>query len=156
MASSQKKMKHKKTVCAIIDCYGEVLLLKRGSTAPWYGSKHSFVCGLIEKGEKPMETAYREIEEETGLKKQDLELVKNGKLVIVKDKNIGITWHVRPFLFKTFKSAVKINWENSEYVWAKPEDLFYHQLCPGMLQHYIQLLGDLPQRKGVLGILYSS
>lgn len=46
---------------------GEVLLLRRGLTAPWCPGQWNFAGGHAEFGETPEQTARRELREETGL-----------------------------------------------------------------------------------------
>ncbi len=125
-------MKHKNTVCCILKNNNQLLLLKRGSTAPWYADKWAFVCGLIEEEEEPIETAYREIEEEIGIIKNDIELVKQEKLFLDRDKEIGITWHINPFLFKTKTDKIKLDYENQNYTWIITDELSDYPLAHGM------------------------
>lgn len=80
-----------------------------------------FARGGVEKGEDYIETALREIEEETGLTKNDLEFIPkfqtnaqyyfqgySGKLI--QKENIL-------FLAETTKEEIELSHEHTEYVW---------------------------------------
>ena len=96
-------MEKVKTVVSIVRNNGKLLLLKRHPNTKHYPNGWSFVCGRIESGERPIDAAYREIEEETGLRRDDLTLVKKAGVYLDVDEDIGITWEINPFLFESKK-----------------------------------------------------
>jgi|SRR3989344_273299 len=59
---------------------GRVLLIFHSEYSTWFGPG-----GHIEKDEDPLEAAYREIQEETGLAKNDLELIQPAGAVLSDD-----------------------------------------------------------------------
>lgn len=76
------------------------------------------VAGRIEKGMTPEETAFKEIQEETDLQKNQIELIGS-----VPPISIDIDTHneavVYPFLFRTDSPTIKLDWEHTEYKWVK-------------------------------------
>jgi len=148
-------MKRKDVVTCIIKNKDKILLIKRGSTAPTYSNKWSFVCGVIEQKEKPLETALREIQEETEITQNKIKFLKQEELFVLEDKEIDVTWHIIPFLFESIVDEVTLDWENTEYVWVKPEELLNYYLVPGIIQVALRLMDNLViHRRGILAILY--
>lgn len=86
-----------------------------------YPSGHwDFPKGNIEPGETPLITAYREVEEETGLSRDKLILIDNFK----KEISYYFTSHgtlvyktVIFFLMRSLSKDVKISWEHKGYKW---------------------------------------
>lgn len=77
-----------------------------------------FPKGNIEKGEKPIETARREVMEETGLK--DLEFIEGfEKKIEYYYRRQAIVVHkvVIYYLAKSKSKNVKISWEHKGYIW---------------------------------------
>ncbi|MBL7169603.1 MAG: NUDIX domain-containing protein [Candidatus Aenigmarchaeota archaeon] len=69
-------MKHKNVVICIVKHGDKILLLKRRPKDKIYPGRWNFVCGSIEENEKPLETAYREIKEESGISQKNVNLVR--------------------------------------------------------------------------------
>ncbi|MEM0473214.1 MAG: HAD-IA family hydrolase [Candidatus Aenigmatarchaeota archaeon] len=109
----------RKSITAIVKYDGKILLMKRSDKVATYPNQWSFVHGRIENGETPEKRAEIEIKEETGL---DVEFVKKFKEISFYDEKLGIEWHILPVLFKAKSYKVKLNWENTDYLWVKPED----------------------------------
>ncbi|MGB9675069.1 MAG: bis(5'-nucleosyl)-tetraphosphatase [Candidatus Nanoarchaeia archaeon] len=83
-----------------------------------YSESWSFPKGLIEKGESELETAKREVAEETGLKKLKLEEGFKQKIhYFYKKDNDFVSKDVIYFLAKTQTKKVKISWEHAGYAW---------------------------------------
>ena len=77
------------------------------------------------------EQALVEIEEETGLRAEDLKLIKKGEPLQVKDEKLGVKWVVHPYLFHIKdRGKIKIDWEHKETNWIDPEDIDNYQTVP--------------------------
>ncbi|MCL5423548.1 MAG: NUDIX domain-containing protein [Candidatus Marsarchaeota archaeon] len=80
----------------------------------------SFVSGKRKYKEKHINTAYREVYEETKLSKNELEL-KDTKDIFVYYKKYF--WKNKIYVFATDKNYIKINIENSDYKWVYYKDI---------------------------------
>ncbi len=100
------------------------LLLKypsEGSEGDYWGLPK----GHIEKKEKPLETAKRELFEETGIKEEDIEVNPEFRKWIkyfFKRKGGTIFKIVIYFLAKTKRETIKISQEHSDYEWVYFEE----------------------------------
>lgn len=83
-----------------------------------------FVKGNIEKGESLEETFLREAEEETGLKKEDLEIIEGFKEKIsyfYRKEGKTIYKEVTYFLAESKTFDVKLSYEHTAYDWLEYE-----------------------------------
>lgn len=110
----------RRTVAAFVMYDGRILLLKRSDKVATYPNQWAVVHGRIEDGESAEKRAEIEVKEETGL---DVKLIKKGREVVYEDKTLGISWHMVPVLFKAKDHRVKLNWENTDYLWVKVEEM---------------------------------
>lgn len=126
----------KSATVAIIK-HKKLLLLLRGSTAPYNPNKYGFPGGMLEENESLEDCVLRELFEETGIKasKDQLENLllryQSGHkrlLFIIKDDTID--------------SNITISWEHSEYVWVSNSDVVSKPLVPGV-EVAIKTLTDL-------------
>ena len=118
----------KKIATSIIDSKGKILILKRSDDVGTYKGRWACVSGYIEKGEIADETALREISEELGLERDDLEFVRKGKVLYARDKEI--MWAVHPFLFQAKKPDIKLDWEHDLYKWIFPDEINNYETVP--------------------------
>jgi len=110
----------------LIDEKENILILKRSNKVRTYKGLWSGVSGYIEEWEEPIDTAFKEINEEIGLDREDVELLKTADPIKFTDVYKGETynWKVYPFLFFTRKkSKVQIDWEHTKYRWIRPSQL---------------------------------
>jgi len=119
----------------VVTCFlkrwdGKVLIMKRSEKVGTYRGKWGGVAGYLEN--EPLKQAYKEIEEETGLKKEDVELIKEGKPVEVIDENLGRKWIVHPFLFYVKNPQIRIDWEHTEIKWIEPKEIKNLPTVPGL------------------------
>ncbi len=109
--------------CLLINNEGKLLILKRSKMVKTYKSLWGGIAGYIEENEKPYETALKEIRQEVGIEKKNVNLVKEIEPIGFSDIDDGwkYDWLLHPFLFEvkgTYK--LRINWEHSEYKWIDP------------------------------------
>jgi len=104
----------------------KILILKRSNKVRTYKGLWGGVAGYIEENEEPFQTAIKEIKEEVGLEKEDIEIIKQLDPISFTDFYEGnrYDWKIFPFLFKIKeKSKIKIDWEHSEYRWIAPSQI---------------------------------
>lgn len=100
---------------AVIYCAGEFLLLR-------YEAGHwGFPKGNRERGETKLETAKREIEEETGLTGLEFTDFEESITYFYKREGKTIYKTVTFFLAKSKTKKVKISWEHTGFEWLPYE-----------------------------------
>lgn len=101
-----------------------VLLARRSQKVRTYRGAWAAISGYLEPGVTPLEQAYTELREETGLGRDDVRLLRVGEPVAFRDESIGQNWVVHPFLFDlvTNKEVVH-DWEAKEFRWFPPDAL---------------------------------
>ncbi len=101
---------------------GKYLILKRSSKVTTFKNVWGSVSGRIEKKDwDDIETSMREIEEETGIKRDQLKFIKKGRPFHLAAE--GRKWCVHPMLFESSTDKVVLNSENTEYAWISREEL---------------------------------
>jgi len=113
----------------MIRCRGSFLLLRRASIVSVNPGLWSPVTGRVEGKLSLEKSAYKEIREETGLRRGGLRLVKKGGRYTLRIKQ-GVEASVQTFLFETKVRSIKLNWEHVKYRWVKPAQIVRFQLIP--------------------------
>jgi ADP-ribose pyrophosphatase YjhB (NUDIX family) len=112
----------------------EVLLLRRSQEVGTYRGRWAGVSGYLEENE-PLAQAYREVEEEAGLAREEVRLLKTGEPLEVVDAEAGRRWIVHPFLFEVRPGAqVRVDWEHTEARWVRPEEVFAFETVPQLAE----------------------
>ncbi len=117
----------------VITCFlkfgAKILLLRRSELVGSFRGRWAGVSGYMETAAD--EQALIEIEEETSLAREDLKLLKRGKLLEVNDDKTGVRWVVHSFLFQIKEpDKIKIDWEHTETRWIDPEDIDNYETVP--------------------------
>jgi 8-oxo-dGTP pyrophosphatase MutT (NUDIX family) len=117
-------MQKSATVALVSD--NKLLLLQRGSTAPWMPERFCLPGGKLEPNESLIDAAVRELYEETNIKVSPLELY---SMIVTYKSGSNKTVFVcnTPSLY-----AVTLNWEHISYRWATTHDAFSMSLVPGL------------------------
>jgi 8-oxo-dGTP diphosphatase len=129
--------------CIIIDENENILILKRSDKVKTYKGCWSGISGYVEEGEKPVDTAFKEIFEETDFQRNDVELLKETTPIEFADTYNGekYNWKIYPFLFKARKkSKVQIDWEHTNYRWVRPSELGKYDTVPHLVDVVSKLL----------------
>jgi len=96
-----------------------------------YQGRWAAISGYIEKTAD--EQALTEIAEETGLSGRDIELIRRGQPLEVRDEKLGIRWLVHPYVFRVKeRGQVSIDWEHEETKWIHPRDIDNYQTVPSL------------------------
>lgn len=131
----------KRVVTSFLRSDGEILILRRSQQVGTYQGQWAGVSGYIEQTAD--EQALVEIEEETSLSREDVELIARGEPLVVEDKGLGVRWVVHPYLFQIKdRSRIKIDWEHKEARWIKPEALGDYQTVPGLRETLARVLPE--------------
>lgn len=104
----------KYVIAAIENKEGKILIVKRGSTAPWEPNKWSLVGGVVKQNEGLDDALIREVKEETKLSIYDL-----NYLTLMKG-DTGITY---VYTAKTTQEDPVLDWENVDWNWVTIDDL---------------------------------
>ena len=120
----------------------QILILKRSDKVKSMKSLWAGISGIIERNDiSPLSRAKIEIFEETGIKQEQINLLKESqqmKIVSVQYKNHE--WNIFPFLFKVKNPEIKLNWENSEFEWIKPSNIVDYKTVPSLDKILLNLL----------------
>lgn len=122
----------------------KVLILKRSQLVGTQKGKWSGVSGYLEEAE-PLNQAYKEILEETGLLKSSLTLLNSGDSIDIPDsEKDGIFWRVYPFLFEVIRPMkIVLDWEHDEMEWVIPSDVKNYDTVPDLYRVMLSVLPDL-------------
>ncbi len=116
-------MKKIKVVTSFLEHDGKILILRRSDKVRTMKHQWAGISGYIESNETSLECAIKEIEEEVGLKKEDVKLVKAAEPLEVPDNERDILWIVNPHIFKTSNTNIRLDWEHDQYKWIDPEEI---------------------------------
>lgn len=131
-AKKDKKDKGpKETVWAIVQKGDKVLMLRRGPDANnprlW-----CFPGGNIEPGDTALKSVYKELEEETGIKKSKLKMVKTWKINLMDKGKRGKV--LRVYILDYSGDKVMLNEESDFYAWVHVA-MLYNKNLPKNLVH---------------------
>jgi len=134
-------MRSTKIVTSFVTSQDKILILKRSDKVKSMRGLWGAVSGIIEGNEEPLYRAKVEIFEEIGVKSESIQLLKAGKDMTVSSPQYpDHQWHIFPFLFKTEKMDVLLNWENSSYKWILPDEINHYDTVPNLDEVLLNLL----------------
>ncbi len=91
------------------------------------------VSGYLDEIKDPIEKALEEVQEELGIRRDDIAKVAKGKEFSFFDDNEGVEWIIAPILIVLSKSPnIKLDFENNGYVWIDPESISDYDTVPGL------------------------
>lgn len=118
----------------------EVLLVRRSERVRTYLGRWAGISGYVEADTSPLEQAYIELTEETGLPRARYRLVRQGTPIPVPDTEHGLNWMVHPYLFETDDpNGIRLDWEAAESRWVNPADLLTLPTVPALAAAYQQV-----------------
>jgi len=130
-------VKGKRVVTAILRNRGRILIVRRSKKVGAFQGRWSAISGHIEGREDPKHRAIVEVREETGLR--GIVFRSAGDPVLARD---GATMYiVHPFLFDAPSRRVRLDWENVEHRWIRPEELARFKTVPRLPDVVAAVLG---------------
>jgi len=99
---------------------GKILLLERSDKVGSFQGHWAGVSGFLEAA-RPLEHAFREILEETGLTAGDVELLTEGAPVLSRDG--ARVFVVYPFRFRALRTDVRLDWEHTRSEWVDAAEI---------------------------------
>ena len=134
-------MRATKIVTSFIQDEQKILILKRSDKVKTMKGLWAGISGIIEKDENPLTRAKIEIYEETGISEDKIKLIKSAeKLRINSPQYENHEWEIFPFLFEAKNPEIKLNWENSEYLWIQINELKNYNSVPNLEKVLLNLL----------------
>jgi len=105
--------------CVVLNSRGDVLLLKRGMTAPRRPGEWDFPGGIVDQDENHENAALRELKEEAGIKADTLQLFYCSTEYVESNINASFFYYL---VEAGDEPGVEISWEHDEFKWASLED----------------------------------
>lgn len=134
-------MRATKIVTSFIQDEQKLLILKRSDKVKTMKGLWAGISGIIEKNENPLTRAKIEIYEETGISEDKIKLIKSAeKLRVNSPQYENHEWEIFPFLFEAKNPEIKLNWENSEYLWITLDELKNYNSVPSLEKVLLNLL----------------
>lgn len=128
------KLEPTPVVTAFLRHQGRILLVRRSRRVGSYQGRWSAVSGYLEDA-SPLQQAYREIREETGLSEDEVHLVSAGEVIAIPAPELGKLWQVHPFLFDVDDDRqVRLDWENVEYRWIEASEIADYSTVPKLAE----------------------
>lgn len=116
----------KSATVAVINSEQKLLLLQRGSTAPWMPDRYCLPGGKVEQNEELIECAIRELGEETGI------FIVDNNLLTPFTVQYSSGYSKTIFTITMNNPVVNLNWEHDNYVWANSSDIINLDIVPGL------------------------
>jgi len=117
-------MRSTKIITSFIQDDQKLLILRRSNKVKTMKGLWAGISGIIEKNETPLTRAKIEIKEETGISEDKIRFIKAAKRLRVNSPQYeNHEWEIFPFLFEAKNPDIKLNWENSEYIWITIDEL---------------------------------
>jgi 8-oxo-dGTP pyrophosphatase MutT (NUDIX family) len=120
-------------VTVVLRNRGRILIVRRSDSVGTFRGRWSAISGYLEGSETPKSRALREVREETGMRRIVFRAA--GSPVFARaDATVFV---VHPFLFEAPDRKVRLDWENVEHRWIRPEEVDRFETVP-RLQDVVQ------------------
>lgn len=126
-----------KVISSFLVHQGKFLILKRSMLVGSFQGYWSCISGYREEDEQPLETALREISEETQKTRSSLTLLKSAGPYYSEIPAVIFESHW--FLFGSEDKDISLDWEHDEFKWIKPAEIGKFKTVP-WLENMIKIL----------------
>ena len=128
-------VKESEVVTCVLMHEGKLLALKRSMKVSTNQGMWAGVSGYIESGDRPFDTAIKEIKEEVAI--EHPRLIRSAPMYSIRTGDR--LWRIHPFLFESPTDEVTIDWEHTEYRWIEPQEAESMLIVPGFV-HVLKAL----------------
>lgn len=118
-------------VNCVLKFQDKILLVKRSPNLNFYPNCWNGISGFLDDDKNLEEKALMEIEEELGLKKENIIKIKTGEIFEQNDPKYQKIWIVHPLLVEVNTEEVQLDWEAKTYQWLKFDEINTLNLLPG-------------------------
>ena len=130
-------------VTAFLKFDNQILILRRSNKVKTMKNKWGAVSGYLEDND-PLTQAFIEINEETGLKRAEIQLLLPGDVLLAIDpENPKISYNVHPYLFRSKTRKVMLSKEHDQFKWITINDLWKYDTVPKLKEAYESAEGTL-------------
>ncbi len=127
----------KSNIAPVLICFvkfqDRILLLKRSMEVNTYQGQWNSVAGYLDEFKPLKEKVLIELDEELGLKKDTIQILKFGEPFEFFDSNIRKNWIIFPAIARLKnKPKIRLDREHSEFQWIRPSDLDQFDIVPNL------------------------
>jgi len=116
------------------------ILVKRSTKMLTYQGLWSCIAGFVDDEKTVEEKVIFEMEEELGLKREDLKEIKEIDTYLFLDKDLDREWIRHLYFVEITNPNVKLSWEHSEMVWVTAEEAKTYETTPGFNEDLEKIL----------------
>ncbi len=114
-----------------------MLIVQRSERVGSYHGHWAGISGFVEPGITPDEQAFTEIREETGLQRDQVQMLRRGTVVEHSDPALRRHFFIHPFLFAvSTPEAIQTDWEAVNMRWIAPAELKNYETVPKLPEVY--------------------
>lgn len=122
---------------------GHILLLERSNRVGSFQGRWAGVSGFLEDP-TPLDQAYREVEEEVGLRREHLGPVRAGHPILARDG--ARVFVVFPFRFRVHDPEIRLDWEHVRAEWVDPAEIRRRPTVPKLDRVWESLASAEPRK----------
>jgi 8-oxo-dGTP pyrophosphatase MutT (NUDIX family) len=133
-------MKKISVVTSFLERDNKILILRRSDKVRTMKHKWAGISGYLEENETALDRAMKEIQEEVGLSREDLKLVKAAEPLQIPDTELDTLWIVYPHLFRISNENIRLDWEHDQFIWIQPDDISEYDTVPMLRETLLRCL----------------
>lgn len=132
-------------VNSVVTYQGKIFCVKRSPDMRLYPNYWDWICGFLDDSKSIEDKAREELNEELGLRDEDIESLTRGNPWIDEAPDYKKTWFIVPVLAKVKTDTFTLDWEASEGVWFQPSELKKLKMPPDALRTAAEFFPELKE-----------
>ena len=110
---------------------GKFLIVERSAEIRYYPEYWNGISGFLDDGRSIEEKLRAELNEELGLREQDVLSITQGEVFEYNDPRYNKTWIIHPVLVDVRTSEIRLDWEAKDFRWVTLEEAKEYNIVPG-------------------------